>query len=416
MLVIHADQHFVPDRPGTEVRLQLGIDADRIELAAGIERTAPQLLLRRRVPAHRIDPGIGQVAVHVAHVLPHAEGVVEAMLERVADRVFLAVERIEGRLAGEEPDRDPAAVHRRNDRALARQEVDRGALLVALVVRQQREGGIGGGAERQGGRNEDAVVLGMLGLRIALAEQAGQPIEHGLVAVHRAGQVEAGLLPIVRTILQIDLAQRLGGRPLADQVDEAARRVGAVQHRTRAAQQLDALEPIGVDTRHQVAARVVVDVQAVEILPRGEAADHRLVIARLDHVVADHAGRIGEGLGHVLHAAVFHLLAGDHRNRLRRLRQRRIGLGRGDAAPGDIAAHRAGSRLRPGGPDGDLGQLARHGLARRRGLLLCMRAARQRKQHHYRPPNLRPPAIEHPLHETPLLFGSRSPGTQKGSP
>lgn len=80
-----------------------------------------------------------------------------------------------------------------------------------------------------------------------------------------------------------------------------------------------------------------------------------------------HAGDVARGFGDALHGAVAHLVGGDDADRLRRVAQRRVGLGRGGAALGRVALiaftrhrdgrQRAAGGLRPGGcrADGERG-------------------------------------------------------------
>src|SRR3546814_8931431 len=72
---------------------------------------------------------------------------------------------------------------------------------------------------------------------------------------------------------------------------------------------------------------------------RSEAADEELLHALPARIVAKaNARTVAERRVQILDTAQFHLFAGDHRNRLRRLCNRRLGLGRGDD---DVAVERA---------------------------------------------------------------------------
>src|SRR3546814_9190008 len=70
-----------------------------------------------------------------------------------------------------------------------------------------------------------------------------------------------------------------------------------------------------------------------------EAADEELLHALPARIVAKaNARTVAERRVQILDTAQFHLFAGDHRTRLRRLCNRRLGLGRGDY---DVAVERA---------------------------------------------------------------------------
>ncbi|KAG0920118.1 hypothetical protein G6F32_015761 [Rhizopus arrhizus] len=62
---------------------------------------------------------------------------------------------------------------------------------------------------------------------VAVAGQADQPVQHAAAVIERTADVEGGLLQAVVADLQLHFLQRVGVRPLADEVDQAARR-----HRT----------------------------------------------------------------------------------------------------------------------------------------------------------------------------------------
>ena len=152
------------------------------------------------------------------------------MLQQIAQGRLRALEFIEARRPVEEAATDAAAAGQVLDGAHGRQEAEVAAIGVMLVLRQERQRGVGVGAERDGRRDRHALVLLVVDLGIAGVSDAGQPLEHLAGVVHRTAEVEGGLPEAVAARLQFDLVQRRGGGFLADQVDQAARSALAEQH------------------------------------------------------------------------------------------------------------------------------------------------------------------------------------------
>jgi hypothetical protein len=310
-----------------------------------------------REPVGR-EAGVGGVVDHLglgrAQVLPEGPGVVQAMAEQVAQRSVARVVAVEARLAHEGRGGN-LSVERRQQRALPREEADQRAALVLLVERLQRERGVRVRAPGERGRHQDAVVRRVVDLRAAVAVHRHQPVEPLAFGVDRPGEVRRHLLAGIAAQLQLHFALGLGLRPLRHHVQHAADAALAVKHRRRAAQQLDALEHVRVELGGVVGA--VGALQPVEVLHRVAAAHLERVDAAVE-VARHHAGRVVGGLAQRERALCLHLVARDHRDGLRRLDQRGVGLGGGAAAPGDEAGDRAGRGLAGIARHGDGGQRA----------------------------------------------------------
>src|SRR5690606_37976655 len=88
-----------------------------------------------------------------------------------------------------------------------------------------------------------------------------------------AGALEARFAQVMAAGGDLDLVEALRARPLADQVDHAARRHGAVQGRGRPTKYLDLFHRLEIDLRLQVPV-VIEQLQAVVVvLEIVEAAD-----------------------------------------------------------------------------------------------------------------------------------------------
>ena len=186
----------------------------------------------------------------------------------------------------------------------------------------------------------DALFLDVLVLCVGGAPDAGQAVEELPLLVERAAQVERALVAVVASGLEVDLAEALFGRPLADHVDQPARHRLAVQHGGGAAQHLDPFQPVGLDRGCPEGAQDAQPVQ--ELVGAGaEPADDGIVETRVGEGAGEGAGGVAQRLGDGLHGAIVELVAGDDGNRLRSLDQRRVGLGRGGGHRRHVALHRA---------------------------------------------------------------------------
>ena len=307
------------------------------------------------IEAGGVDAAVVDLAVRVAQVLAHRDGIVEGVLELIAQRALLGGVLVEARLADEEVLRD-APARLAVQRAAPGQEAQHGAAVVLLEIRQQRQRSAGAGPVRQRWRDEIAVVLDVLDRGVAVAPQRHHAVQPFAFFIDRAGQVGLDLLALVVAVADADLARGLGLRTLADLVQDAAHGALAVQHAGRPLQHLDALQRIGIGTGVVVEADGIE--QAIQVLGGIGATD----LDRIAAVVhAEGGGGDASGITHrLLHrlrALQFHAVARDHRDRLRRFHQRRVGLGGGDGAPGHEALHRAGRGfIHLGRRHGDRGQ------------------------------------------------------------
>jgi hypothetical protein len=121
------------------------------------------------------------------------------------------------------------------------------------------------------------------------------------------------------------------GRPLGDEVDDAARLEPAVERRSRALEHLDLL-----DILELLVGRIGRTPQTVlEIVRRDEAADVETVVGCAEAYLRREAWDIAQRLADRGDAAVGDQLAGDHLHRPGRFLDRRIGLAdlRGDGRP-----------------------------------------------------------------------------------
>lgn len=277
------------------------------------------------------------------------------MLELVAQRILRLLVRVEIRRAGEAGGGN-LAVRVRQDGALRRQEAVRRIGLVAQVVCQQRQRGVGRRLPGQRRRDHQALVVERPQRQVAVARQGGQSVRQLAVGIERAAEIAGHLLARMAAVLHLDLADGLGGRLLGDDVDGAARVALAVQHGSRSPQQLDALDLPRVDAP---AGQVdgVGQLQAVQVGGRHEAPHGGVPVRAGARAVGRYRCRIPQGLVDALRALGFEAVARHHADRLRNLFDRRIGLGAGRAAPGDVAVYRAvgGFGLRGGGDGGRQG-------------------------------------------------------------
>jgi hypothetical protein len=172
-----------------------------------------------------------------------------------------------------------------------------------------------------------------------------------------AADIEAQAGTAVVTGLDVDLVDRVLRRAFGHEIDHAAGRRTPIEHGRRALDHFHALEQVRVDLGQGV--EIGGQAQAVEILVRLEAAQLDLVVAA-GHVAAQlrhGAADIAQHRAYVAGLLFLDLVGRDHRHRLRRLDQRRVGLGCRARAFGDITLDRAGGGLDRGfGFDLDRGQ------------------------------------------------------------
>jgi hypothetical protein len=326
------------------------------------------------MPSGRID--CRSCRFRVTEILAELDAVVEAVLERITDRLLLQRIVVGSRFAEIGAAIDAAEWIARE------RHIPRHVLLIALVVdllvvRQDREAGVGIRPPGQARCDEDLVVLNKIDLGVALPVQSDQAIEPLAGWVRRSADIKRTLIAVVGTEVALDAVMRRRLRPFADHVDDAAGIAGSVKSRRGALQHFQPLKTIGLDFRRGEGGDVGGQPQAVEITRRIEAA-HLEGVEELVGAEARHrdARRVSESLRQILRALRHHLIAGDNGHRLRRLQKRSIGLGAADALVSQISADRSGAALDPGAGIGlRYNDLTLHG--RRRGPATLLGRARR---------------------------------------
>ena len=230
-------------------------------------------------------------------------------------------------LAGEEIARN-LAEWRVDDGALIGQEVLAAGLQLRDVGIDRQAGVV---VRRPGERRHDRklIVVGKVDLRAAQIAGRDEAVGQRAVGIDAFGVEPA---PHIAELVDADarLAPVLEGRPLRNHVDQAAWIRGPVKRRGRPAQDVDAIEQVGIDLpgREAVARLQLKPVKEVAADLGAEAADQEPVVAG---VVAEGFGadarRIAGGLHHRAGALVADLLAADDADRLRRLFQWNVALG-----------------------------------------------------------------------------------------
>ena len=303
-----------------------------------------------------VDAAIVALGTHVAAGRVEAQVLVEAVVEQVTDRGLGAVGTLDVAIAVVEIDRqateyavaEVAREHRADRREAAVEARER----VALVVADDGQLRVGVGSPGQARIDEETLDLRRHCWPIALPAQAHHPvgklIGHAAAAVaDRTADVEAAAHLAEAAALHKNLvvADELGH--LGDEVDDAARTRLPVEHRGRPLNDVDALQPIGIDSRGSVAAAR--QWQAVKKDRCREPADIELLQAGRAGAAAllrgDTRG-VTQRLVDRQRVLVLDLLAADDRDRLSRLQDRCVGLSRDGATTGDVAWNRAESASR----------------------------------------------------------------------
>src|SRR5262249_12210381 len=160
--------------------------------------------------------------IRVAQVLAELQIIVEAVFERIADRVLFQLVAIDTGYAEIAAVRD-MAVGIRQKRYLSGY-----VLLVTLVIdfrvlREQREGRVHRWTPGEARRDEQPVILHEVGLSIAVTGETDNAVEVLTLLVDRAADIEGALESIKRTEGTHDFILRSRSRPLADHVDQTAR-------------------------------------------------------------------------------------------------------------------------------------------------------------------------------------------------
>ena len=321
------------DRAGGEIRLQLGIDGEGVQVLVGAHVGA--IHVARRDIAVAVYRTIERMHIGIAQVLPHGKGVIELMGEAVAHHLLAAGDFIIG-LAfveiGRQLVRLTVGVVIRHHGAFARQPAVVARIRVILEVAQEGEVGFIVRTPAKGGRHRVASRFRHLLLGILTAAKAGQAIRPNAGIINGVAKVKPGLPQIVGAHLKLHFFQRLGSRALADHADDTARVAVAVQHRGWPAHHFHALEEVRIHGDFRVV--IPLQLHAVQILVGvdgrrgGEAANGDHVIGGRTAASREDAWRIGERLFYRRRLAHLHLLARHHRHRLRRFFNRGIGFGR----------------------------------------------------------------------------------------
>ena len=337
LLPVHAQQDLVRAPAQVEAAGQ-----------AGVQHGLPVLVqvVAAAVPVHA-QAGCGvqrAVAEHRGAVIAGlAAGQVELALPARGKTVFQRAEQLAVVLAARGPGLGEAGVARQADiaavavaRHVAAAIAARADLAAAHAHGQQ-------GVWRQV-RLDHAVELGsarVLDVHELVRVLVGQhgPAAHPAIEGQRPRGIHHGLVVVPAADGLLHHEARLGQRLLAHDVDDAARIAHAAQQARGAAHHLHAVVEVhalvdAVGVLGDVQRRAAVDLHAVDL----EAARIEIGGVEIDLAGGD-AGRGGQRVADVGHAAVVELLARDHRHRLRDLAERLVRLG-GDAG------HAAGVRAR----------------------------------------------------------------------
>ncbi|CAJ0716807.1 hypothetical protein LMG8323_03367 [Ralstonia mannitolilytica] len=347
LLVIQAEQHRMPDRAGREFAFELIVDGIGVRRLLGAGVVARQLV--GAGPAEAIDLAQARVAEHITEVLAHRPLVIERVLELIADHALGAAELLDRRVAIEEVPRDEAAVAR-EDTAFRRHAAVVAAFRVMLQVGLQQQVRVGREVDCQRRRNGEALLAHVLELRVHAARYACHTKGHHAVLVDGAGDVERAFEAIPVAHRDFHLVIRLKQRLLAGQRHHPARRRAAIENRARPFEHIDALQKIRIDLERAIAALVAHQAQAVEqgVVDAAviEAAQrHVVVTVGCPHQGRERTRRVVQRLRQAARLLVIQLLLRDHRNRLRRLDDGRVGLGAGRALFGNEALAGALRRL-----------------------------------------------------------------------
>ena len=240
---------------------------------------------------------------------------------------------------------------------MQRQELAGAAGIVTVELAEEGQFAVVGNVPGQAGRQVETLVVHMLDNGATVTAGTAETVEKATFIVDLAGAVEADLLVVVVTDLHLHFMAAFGLRTAADGIHQAAGRGLAIHCRGRAAQHGDAFQVPGFQFGHGVAA--LGQWQAVEHLDRFETADFHPVGAAVAAVAAgDDTRHIAHGVIEVLHLAVLHLLAGGDGDRAWGFQQRRVGLGAGRGAVGQVTAGWAPGGLGGlfAGGDGDVRQ------------------------------------------------------------
>ena len=182
-------------------------------------------------------------------------------------------------------------------------------------------------------------------LDVALPDRAGDGLGELLVGAG-VGALDAGIEVLAGDHVVAGVLGRVG--------DHAADRVGAVERRSGAADDLDALDVLEVGLLARVGAGAVVGIGEVghahavdhqEHAVAADAADQEVLVAGAERVVADRdAGLVAHQVAHVLHVLAVDVLGGDDRDGGRHVVERAARAGRRRGHGIELRRHRLAGR------------------------------------------------------------------------
>ncbi|CUJ17552.1 Uncharacterised protein [Achromobacter sp. 2789STDY5608628] len=343
VLVVDAGQHGVLHRAGGEVDLRLVVERDALDVLDRAQRLARDGAVggQRRGHLQRAEV---DVDVRIAQARAQRQRRADAVFQLVADAVLFALERIELGVADVEAAAEVVLVPgRRQELGIDRVEV--AAVRVLLIVRGQREGGVGVGPPGQRRGHRVAAFVHAVVAAVGVAANRAQAVLQRAGLIHGALAAEAGAGAALVAAFEQDLVRGLVGRPATHLVHQAARADLPVQQRRRSLEHVDAVQQVRVDgrLREGLAARQLEAVEEIDVAGGGaegaEAAQEDRVVARVGVAVGQHAGGVAQGFADGLRRLVVQLLAGDGGDRLGRFEHRGAGLGgRGGGREQDAVA------------------------------------------------------------------------------
>ncbi|MNO85407.1 hypothetical protein D3C76_767800 [compost metagenome] len=138
--------------------------------------------------------------------------------------------------------------------ALQRKELAGGAGIVTVVLAEESQRGVGIDVPGKAGGDVVTLVVNVLDGGVAIAHHTADTVQKTPFVIDRTGAVEADLLALVATDLQLHFVAGQCIRAPTDHVEHPAWRCLAVQRGRRATQQGYALKVPGLHLRHGVSA------------------------------------------------------------------------------------------------------------------------------------------------------------------
>ena len=216
-----------------------------------------------------------------------------------------------------------------------RQELRRRAAVVLLVQAGEDDIGRGCRLPAEGGGEHDAIVGNMVDIGARIAHPADRA--HRERIRDRIVDVAEQFLAVVAAVDRVQFAAGFEIGAFRHEVDEAADRPLAEEHRRGTAHDLYPREIIGVRRDAGVIGEDVA--HPVAKLQRVDAADVEAVDARVAAIgIGQNAGGIFHRVADADRPLCLVLVGGDDLDRLRKLGQRRLGLGAGIAGDDDLVA------------------------------------------------------------------------------